>query len=153
MSPNTADEPSPAVLTAWLLPIPLLLQACMNLGHLPLHQNWHIGWLLSVVALIQGLCLWRGVVVGTLTWLVVESVVLVWVNVVISDVPPPEYTGASRFNEGMVWMWFLLVGVMGGGMLAPLAEALARGVARRDARDAARRKHPAEPGEPPARKE
>ena len=126
MEAKAVDEPSPAVLTAWLLPAPLLLQAGFNLGHAPLHQNWQIGWLLLVVALVQGLCLRRRAVAGVLGWLALECASLAYVNLVVMDLPAPDFSGESRFNEGMVWMTFALVGVCGGGLLAVVVGLLCR---------------------------
>lgn len=126
METRPTGEPSPAALVAWLLPAPLLLQAGMNLCLAPLHQNWRIGWVLLLVALVQGLCLRARAVVAVLLWLAVECASLVYANVVVMDIPAPDFSGESRFNEGMVWMSFALVGVLGGGLLALLVGLLRR---------------------------
>lgn len=122
MTSHPADEPSTAAITAWLLPAPLLLQAFFNLLHIPVHENWRIGGFMAVIALIQAFCLWRRVVAGVLVWLAVECAVLTWVNIFLMGVPPPEYSGESRLNEGWLWGMFALVGMIGGGVLALVIE-------------------------------
>ena len=122
MSSNTRDEPSPAVLTACLVPVPLLLQVFFNLIHQPVHEHWRIGWLMSVIALVQCFCLWRRVVVGVLVWLGLECACLVLVNVFLFGVPAPAYSGESRLSEGWLWSMFGLVGLIGGGVVGLMIE-------------------------------
>ena len=122
MESKPTDQPSAAVLAAWLVPVPLLLQAFFNLLHQPVHEHWRIGWLMSVIALIQCFCLWRRVVVGVLVWLGLECACLVWVNIFLMGAAPPAYSGESRLNEGWLWSMFGLVGLIGGGVLGLVIE-------------------------------
>lgn len=133
--PGPSVEPaSRQTWPAALLVLPAVLQAVFNLGPGVQAANWRIFILLALLGAWQWRALRRGHRWSAFTALGIEIVALASTNLAVLALPPPDFTGASRFNEGMLWLGFACFGGAAGSVFGSGVQFVANCLRRRPSR-------------------